>query len=258
MPKRADNPGRRNPKAAGRHAQATKVELGPDGDSQAQKPNAADRPARRAEVLEAATTLFYQRGYAATTTQDIGNALGLLKGSLYYYIDSKEDLLYEIIRDVHDEGLRRIEQLQHLPIDSLSKLRIFIQRGVSFVTTHPRQIRIFLNDGRSLSTERQEHLREERLQYDHYLRKLIATGQGDGSVCPDIDSHIAATSIVGLINWISYWYRPDSDIPADSLAVEYADLILNGLACDPQSHSPGHRGELGRTTEQYRQANPDE
>src|ERR1700679_3195574 len=78
---------------------------------------------RDREVLRAATTVFYERGYASATVQDVADALGMLKGSLYYYIDSKEDLLYRLLLEIHDgvdevlaeveaaEGLSGIEKL---------------------------------------------------------------------------------------------------------------------------------------------------
>ena len=239
MPSRSEpkpNDGRRVPARQGAGRQGRRVPPGADG-------------ARREAVLEAATELFYEKGYAATTTQDIGDRLGLLKGSLYYYIGSKEDLLYEIVKDVHEEGLRRIDELRGLPVNSLEKLRIFIERGISFVTAHPREIRIFFNDGRSLSPERQQLLRQQRVAYDAYLRDLLLRAQKDWVVCPDIDTHAAATAIVGLINWICYWYRPDGDIPPSALAREYANLILAGLACDPRTHESGHRHKIGLSPE---------
>ena len=200
---------------------------------------------RRKEVLEVATELFYERGFDSTRTQDIGDQLGLLKGSLYHYIDTKEDLLFEIVVAVHDAGLKKIEELQRQPMDALSKLRVVIEAGIQFVASHRREIRIFIVDGRALSKERQVLLQKERKTYGRYVEGLILAGQAEGEICPDIDSSVARTVVVGITNWICFWYRDDGRISPNSLASQYADLILNGLKCDRSSHVPGHLEGVG-------------
>ena len=73
----------------------------------------ASPPRRRhLEVLEAAARVFHEKGYESTSIQDIADAVGILKGSLYYYITSKEDLLFEILQDVHEQGLRNLERIR--------------------------------------------------------------------------------------------------------------------------------------------------
>lgn len=200
---------------------------------------------RRQEILEVGTRLFSEKGYDSTTTREIGEAIGLLKGSLYYYISSKEDLLYEIIRDVHEEGRRRVAELRELDAPAVAKLRLAIERGVLFAASHPRELRIFFNDGRSLSSKRQADLRKQRSTYDLYLRELITTAQKDGDICPDVDVHAVTTAVVGVINWTAYWFRSGGELAPPRLAEEYADLLMSGLACDPRMHSPGHRREIG-------------
>ena len=73
---------------------------------------------RRQEILEAAAGVFHAKGYKATSIQDIADAVGILKGSLYYYITSKEDLLFEILEDVHQQGLRNLERIEATPRDA--------------------------------------------------------------------------------------------------------------------------------------------
>jgi AcrR family transcriptional regulator len=200
---------------------------------------------RRQEIVEAGTSLFFEKGYDSTTTREIGDAIGLLKGSLYYYINSKEDLLFEIIRDVHAEGQRRVAELRALDAPAMAKLRLAIERGVLFAANHVRELRIFFNDGRALSPERQASLRGQRNDYDMYLRELIVTAQKDGELCPDVDAHAVTTAVVGVINWTAYWYRASGDLDPERIAHEYADLLLNGLACDAKKHTPGHRRAVG-------------
>src|SRR5947207_409360 len=77
---------------------------------------APSRPPRRRqqEILEAAARVFHEKGYESTSIQDIADEVGILKGSLYYYIRSKEDLLYEIIRDIHDDAIAYVGHIDSL------------------------------------------------------------------------------------------------------------------------------------------------
>src|SRR5690606_20295851 len=68
------------------------------------------REERWSELVKVATQVFYEKGYEAASLQDIADRLGMLKGSLYYYIQTKEDLLYEVINGVHQGGLRNLKR----------------------------------------------------------------------------------------------------------------------------------------------------
>ena len=59
---------------------------------------------REREIVDAAAEIFHRNGYADTSVQDVADAVGILKGSLYYYIDSKEDLLYRVLLEVHEDA----------------------------------------------------------------------------------------------------------------------------------------------------------
>src|ERR1043165_9694593 len=88
------------------------------------------RDERWSELIEVATDVFYAKGYDAASLQDIADRLGMLKGSLYYYIQSKEDLLYDVIKTVHEEGLANIESLAAGDGDAVERLRhVIIEIG---------------------------------------------------------------------------------------------------------------------------------
>jgi len=78
----------------------------------------AKRGSRQAEVTQAAVEIFAQKGYRAASIQDVADKVGVLKGSLYYYIDSKEDLLWRIIEDVHKEWAAILQQAGSLNTSS--------------------------------------------------------------------------------------------------------------------------------------------
>ena len=83
------------------------------------------RPRDR-EVIEVATRIFWEKGYSGTSVQDVADALGMLKGSLYYYIDSKEDLLERIFEDSHDEVRGIAAGILAMPGPATERLRTLL------------------------------------------------------------------------------------------------------------------------------------
>lgn len=199
---------------------------------------------RQSEILEAAAQVFHEKGYESTSIQDIADSVGILKGSLYYYITSKEDLLYEIIQGVHEEALKNLDRISALDGTALQKIRAFVVVHFTHNAENLVKMGVFFKDFRSLSGERRQIIVAERDKYDTFLRDLIRAGQKDGSVCRDVDAKLTAITILGMLNWIYQWYRPGGELDAVEIANAYGDFVAAGLACDPATHTPGHRRAL--------------
>ena len=192
---------------------------------------APTRSPRLAEILDAAAEVFHEKGYAAATIQDVADAVGILKGSLYYYISSKEDLLFEIVRDAHHFSMRNLAEAQQVDGDALTRLRAFIECHVRSNIDNRVKIGVFFQDFRSLSGERRAEIVADRDIYDAYLRGLIAEAIDEGVVAADIDPKMAAMALLGMMNWIYQWYRPDHEggVAPEELARTFAELALGGL-----------------------------
>lgn len=212
------------------------------GTATARKTRAPRR--REQEILEAAAQVFHEKGYESTSIQHIADSVGILKGSLYYYITSKEDLLYEIIQGVHEEALRNLERTRAVEGNALQRLRAFAMYHFTFNAENRVKVAVFFQDFRSLTPERRQTIVEERDIYDNFVRDLIREGQDEGLICPEIDAKLAAISILGMLNWIYHWYRPGGSQTASEIAEAYADFVVAGLACTPDTHVPGHRRAL--------------
>ena len=185
---------------------------------------------RRSEVLAAATRVFHEKGYEASSIQDVADELGILKGSLYYYIDSKEDLLFAIIEEVHRSTMQRLERWLVVDGDTLVKLRLFLRWQVLTYCRDVEKVGVFLHDFRSLSPENQAKILAERDRYDRVLRDLLRAGQDEGSVAQDLDPKLTAMAIFGMMNWISTWWQPDGPNTPEELADQLTDLALAGVA----------------------------
>ncbi len=201
---------------------------------------------RRQELIDAAAKIFQDKGYEAASIQDIADALNILKGSVYYYIDTKEDLLFAAIDQVHRSALANMDKLRQLDDPPLTLIRLFIESHIKHISDNLVKATVFFHDFRSLDRERHDYIVAERDEYDAFLRGLIARGQADGSICPDIDPKLATLAILGMMNWSYQWYRVGGGLDPMEIGRQFADIALGGLACDPETHKAGHSGEIGK------------
>jgi AcrR family transcriptional regulator len=188
-----------------------------------------------------ATSAFGRNGYDHTSVQEIADEVGILKGSLYYYFTSKEDLFFEIIREVQREGRAELERALELPVSSLQKVRAFVTTEVRHELESAGPT-VLSGDLRWLSAARKEVIRLERREHEGRLHALISAAQAERRVCPDIDPELAAIEILGMTSAICRSDRSRQAIHLAQLAHSVADFVVSGLACDPRTHSPGHRG----------------
>jgi AcrR family transcriptional regulator len=196
---------------------------------------------REAEILTVATRLFYEKGYSETSIQDIADELGILKGSLYHYIRSKEDLLVAVIEEFHERARENLERVAGLDAPPLVKIAEFVRGYVLYTANNLPAAGVFYRDFQLLKGQKRRRVVAKRDIYDTFLRGLIDDGIRQGEMCPDTNVKVAALGILGLMNSLYYWYRPEGEHRADDIANEYAALIAQSLACSPSLHRPGHR-----------------
>jgi AcrR family transcriptional regulator len=188
------------------------------------------REERWSELIEVATDVFYAKGYDAASLQDIADRLGMLKGSLYYYIQSKEDLLYDVIRTVHEEGLANIESLAASDGDPLERLRRVIIGHIDHECRNLTKTAVFLHELQALSPERQAEIIGDEHAYRRVFVDLIEAGQQAGEIRPEMNSKLAALSVLGSINWVYRWFKPGGEFSSHQIGEQFADQALRGLA----------------------------
>jgi TetR/AcrR family transcriptional regulator, cholesterol catabolism regulator len=190
---------------------------------------AEELPDREAEILKAAAEVFREKGFAATSTQDIADRVGMYKGSLYYYIDSKEDLLYRIGRNVYAELKREQDLAAAADVPPLERLRAFIRTHVLHTTTNLAETAALYGDFRSFTGERRIEIIGWRDEYEAVFRSLIRAGQADGSI-RKVDVKLVSLSLFGMMNSVHLWYQPGGRRSPRQIADNLADLVIQGLA----------------------------
>jgi AcrR family transcriptional regulator len=195
---------------------------------------------REQEIYDVAADILHRKGYAGTTLQEIASAVGLLKGSLYYYIDSKSDLLYRITRTIHDEARANLARAQAAAGPASVRLHLLIEGHVLSFGKRLTSIRVIYTEYASLPDDCRREIMLERRGYEEYVCDLVREGIADGSFCPDLDVRIISNAILTMINSVYLWYRPGRDDPIETVATAYADYVLAGLRCPPEHRHPHH------------------
>jgi TetR/AcrR family transcriptional regulator, cholesterol catabolism regulator len=193
---------------------------------------------RAEEVYAAALRLFTEKGYHATSMQDIAAAVGLYKGSLYHYIGGKEDLLVQVFERAMGSLLSDVEAIvSDNSLPASDQLRRLIEAHVSAVAANREALTVYLHDFRALAGEALVRVRAQREQYRALVEQVIQRGVQRGELhAPDVA--IATLAVLGMCNWLVQWYRPDRRLLPRQIADRFADLVLSGLYLEPRTSSP--------------------
>ena len=187
------------------------------------------RERRRAEILRAALRAFRDKGYHATTLDDIAEHVGVRKTALYHYFPDKEAILYECHRESLAE-VRRLMTIAGKRAESASEHLALVIREHVRVMIETLEGSPLAFEVTALSPERQAEVIQARDKYERGLRRIIDQGVKDGEF-RDVDSKIAVFAILGAINWIARWYRPEGAVKAPELGAQFADHLVGGLTC---------------------------
>lgn len=185
---------------------------------------------RRDEVLQVAAALFAEKGFAGTSTNDIAEALGIKGGSVYYYIDSKEGLLFELMEDVYGLLLAALDEILSSDDTTLGKLRRLIDLHVTGMAEHRHRGALILDEARSLTPGHREVVARHAAAYEDGLAGVIEQGQREGLIDAAIDPKLATKALLGAGNWINRWYREGGSWSPHDVSTQYARIFLFGLA----------------------------
>jgi len=182
-------------------------------------------------ILTEAARLFCEKGYHATSMEDLAAAVGIKKGSLYYYIESKERLLFEIAELIPPRFIANVMALlEDTQLTAEQKLRTAIERHLELLETEAGLAwsRVFLLEYRALPSEHRGRLLEQRRQYENVFRRLIADGVERGEFT-QVDVAMVTRAILGMCNWAIEWYSTTGKLSSKEIAASFSDLILKGL-----------------------------
>jgi AcrR family transcriptional regulator len=168
--------------------------------------------------------VFAEKGYAAASLQDVANAVGLLKGSLYHYISSKESLLYRIFQESHQQASELMAEIDELGLSPGQKLREFVRRMTLFYAKNRQRASLYFGEWRHLTGDEHETVLKQRQEFEIYVRNIIRDAQAQGLTRDGIDVKLATRFLLTAVNGVVIWYRPEGPLPATKIADQIADL----------------------------------
>lgn len=183
---------------------------------------------RREEVLTAALKVFAARGYHGATIAHIVDQIGFTRAALYYYFDSKLELLdalaFRPIKMLLESG----EKIASEVAPPNEKLAAIVSSHFRLMALNPDLFNVMIREQMELPPSRVRALRQLDRQYQRLIASVIRDGIDNGQF-REVDANLAALHILGALNWMLQWYRPDGRLGLDEVVTTFVDLALSGL-----------------------------
>ena len=189
------------------------------------------RPEPRQEILRAAARLFQQQGYDATSMNDVAAALKLSKGGLYHHFQSKDEILFHIMSHAMEITEQRVINVVRR-IDggrAEERLRTLIRLHIQVVLSpEDREITVMLHENHPLPPALRRKINGRKKDYLHFVENLITDVQRKRNSPSPVTPRAAALALVGMINWIYQWYKPDGPLTGEAIVRQYTDNFFHG------------------------------
>jgi AcrR family transcriptional regulator len=187
------------------------------------------------ELVDRAAELFAEKGYRGTTLQDIADALGMSRPGLYRYVSSKEDVLAALVAGVTENTAATLADIrEHSSLGPLDRLEEAVRRLASGIARNPLSFRVLVLSEPDLPPAIAPRHRRARREVLRHLEALVRDAAEAGALRP-VDERVVSFSILGMSNWIAWWYQPGGELSPEQVADEMARLVLDGVRRDDVS-----------------------
>ena len=188
-------------------------------------------------LLDAAAALFAKKGYDLTSTREIAAELGINKASLYYHIQNKEDLLYDICNSALRQIQEDVEAALQMVSDPLQRIEILIRTHIESMLREYERNSAALTEMSCLSTKRLAEVTALRDSYESLTRSVLDEAHTAGVVRQDVPVKYLCLALLGLLNRVLVWYRPNGPLSPAQIGTLFANIYMIGAA-DPNSWRP--------------------
>jgi AcrR family transcriptional regulator len=189
---------------------------------------------RKQQIVEAAIHVFFEVGYEGASLRDLAGRVGINKATVYHYFGSKEEILYHIVREVGNgllAGVRRAAKGNADPLEALAEM---IRFQIEYMDGHLEEVKVLVEEKKSLRSEllrMTQDVESEILRlYQQTLERCLEGGQ----IRP-VQLTTAAFGILGQINWLYHWYKPEGPLGIRELSEQVLSLLFHGLVPAPNA-----------------------
>jgi TetR/AcrR family transcriptional regulator, cholesterol catabolism regulator len=188
---------------------------------------------RRAEIYNAAAKIISEKGFDAMTMNDIAQAVGMTKAGIYHYIEGKQNMLFAIMNygmDKLDNGV--IAPASQID-DAERRLVSIIHCHAKLITEGSNAITVLVDEVAGLSSLQRKKIIQRKRVYFDFIRNTLDSLKAEGKL-KEVDTTVAAFSILGMLLWISRWYRADGKLTSAQVADEVLKVALGGMLKTPR------------------------
>ena len=189
------------------------------------------KAAREDQLLQIATRLFKEKGYRDTSMQDLADALGVQKASLYYYIKSKEELLRRLLEHAFALVGAQIDEIYATDLTPLEKLRRALENHAVTLMDNLNLVSVYMDEYRNLPPRRLKQVLAVRKHYEQTLMQILQEGIARGDFRP-VNVEMTVYGLLGMLNWTVQWFSPTGKLSSQEIATILVDLALYGLAAN--------------------------
>ena len=184
---------------------------------------------QRDEIILSAAQIFREKGFHATSMQDIADSVHLQKASLYHHINSKQEILLAVLDQALDILIEDIEPIVNSDQPSVEKLKLAMARYIERVTGSADLAAVLLLEHRSLEPQLRARHIDRRDRFEELWRAIVREGVERGEFRP-MDLSVVTFALLGVQNWLITWYREGGRMSGSELADQFAEIFLHGLS----------------------------
>jgi len=185
---------------------------------------------RQTDIIRAAAKVFKAKGYHAATIQDIADEVGLLKGSLYHYVASKDELLYLVVKDPIRRVYRRLEKIADGKGSAREKITRAIAVHLEAFDAHYPHLFVYVREMENLHARLKDKIAESPKHYERLWHRILREGMKAGELRDDLDPKAVTFGILGALNWMYKWYEQNGRLSIREVAAVFARTFLDGLS----------------------------
>jgi len=204
-------------------------------------------------ILDSACGIFAEKGYHAASVRDVAAATGVSPVGLYYYFQSKEELLYLILDACFSSLLDRVRTNVSGIEDPAVRLRAIIRTHLTHFEKNGKEMRVLVREWEALSGPFGEEIRGLMREY---AQVMIRTFRELSPQKSRMELRAATFGLFGMLGWVDQWYRPGQDFPLELLAEQFAGILLDGFLSDSRTNAASKTDNDEESTRERAEKNP--